>query len=395
MKKLKSAMVISTLCMSLFSHYNAVAQDIEIPLSSYDTIIGENGNFIDLNSDRFLLNQSEWFEIQAYVEAALSLPTTEAKMKSALSIPDEVPFTDFKALAEEYKNVYGTAYTWKNDIYPNIVDLSLGLSNYAGVHSALFSPLFDALINMRDNSDWATVEANRQVAIQLLKSMKQLATMNQDQVEEAKQKLLTFSADLDSQKIQLDGLVDTHSDYLADDGSKMKQDISSLNSRISTLNDNYDHYVTVAATAVTYAWFPMVAIPIMGVYGDKAEKARMERNRLQSELTTLEARFSHKEKVYASYQRSTTSINTISKDIEKVIPHVNKLKSHWQGINSDFDTVLSLIEISEGPSGINNALAMVASITTNANLGQVQDKWRNIAVKAQQFAQNAYIVPVK
>lgn len=395
MKCLKRKLVLSTLCLSLFGTCNmAIANEAISPLS-YDTIIGETSSFIDLKSDRFLLNQGEWFEIQAYVEAALGLPTNKAAMISMLTIPDDIEFNDFQALVNEYKKVYDTAYEWKSDIYPNVVDLSLGLANYADIHSAFFAPLLDALVKMRDNSDWRTVETNRQVAIQLLKTLQSMASTQQQKVEGVKSKLLKFSTNLASQKSQLDSLKDTHSLYLSDDGSTTKALIATKNAKITELNDDYDHYVTVAATAVTYAWCPLVAGPIMGVYGSKAENARMERNRIQGEMAGLQATLTHKEKVYASYQRSTNSINMISEDIKKVIPHINTLKAQWQAIGSDFETVISLLNGTQGPAGIENAMALVASITTNASLGQVQDKWADIADKARVFVQNAYIVPAK
>lgn len=395
MKCLKRKLVLSTLCLSLFGTCNmAIANEAISPLS-YDTIIGESNSFIDLKSDRFLLNQGEWFEIQAYVEAALGLPTNKTAMKSMLTIPDDIEFNDFQALVNEYKKVYDTAYEWKSDIYPKVVDLSLGLANYSDIHSAFFAPLLDALVKMRDNNDWTTVETNRQVAIQLLKTLQSMASTQQQKVEDVKSKLLTFSTNLSSQKKQLDSLKDSHSRYLDDDGSATKELIKTQNAKIAQLNDDYDHYVTVAATAVTYAWCPLVAGPIMGVYGSKAEDARMERNRIQGQMAGLQATLSLKEKTYASYQRSTNSINMISEDIQKVIPHINKLKTQWQAIGSDFETVISLLNGTQGPAGIENAMALVASITTNASLGQVQDKWADIADKARVFVQNAYIVPAK
>ncbi|MBN3494147.1 alpha-xenorhabdolysin family binary toxin subunit A [Vibrio neptunius] len=407
MKKIKQPLLLSTLCLSLITagaHASTSHQALspnsaeqQIGQISYDTILGENGAFIDLDTDEFVLNQKEWFQIQTYVEGALSLPITEASMKSAFDIADDVPFSNFKALMEQYGKVHAEAFYWKEDLYPDIVDLALSLSNYNDIQKYMIDPLSDQLTVILTKSisplpaDVQAVEQARQLSIAYLSALKNFSVNNQQKVEKASEDLLTFATKIEEQKLQLDVLKSTHSGYLEDDGSALQQRVNDLNNRIDQLNKDYDHYVTVAATAVTYAWFPAVAVPIMGVYGDKAEKARKLRNQLQDEAKVLEAQLSTTQKIYNSYSRSTESINIISSKIENAIPYVNKLKLHWQKMNTDFDSLIVALEAAESNTEILQSNAVLAAAGAMANTAVAEQNWNSISEKAKTFANNAYI----
>ncbi|MBW3695898.1 hypothetical protein EK599_09340 [Vibrio sp. T187] len=408
MKKLKQALTLSAISLSLISA-SVVANTYptgveaspstqqEISPITYQTIMGENGAFIDLETDDFILNQKEWFQIQAYVEGALALPITEASMKSTLSIPNDIPFSNFQALVEQYAKIHDNAFYWKKDLYPSIVNLSLSLANYTQIKDYMIQPLSNALNEMLSKAfsplpdDIAAVERNRKLAIAYLKSLQNFSTRYQNEVSTVGDNLLEFSAKLDTQKIQLDVLEGTHNGYLSDDGSALQQQVNDINARIKQLNDDYNHYVTVAATAVTYAWFPMVAVPIMGVYGDKAEKARKLRNELQNEVKDLQSQLTYTQKIYNSYHRSSESIDVISTKIENAIPHINNLKLNWQKMNADFSSLIAALDEAETNTEILKDDALLGAAGALANTAIAEMNWNNISEKAKAFANNAYI----
>ncbi|MDN2666611.1 alpha-xenorhabdolysin family binary toxin subunit A [Vibrio sp. 14N.309.X.WAT.E.F5] len=408
MKKITKTLVLSTISIGLLSSFaftsqaapvqiNQASAEQNIPQVTYDTIIGENGVFIDLDTDNFILKQQEWYQIQAYVEGALALPVTEASMKSTLSIPNDIPFSNFQALVEQYSNIHDTAFYWKKDLYPSIVGLSLSLANYAQIKDYMLNPLSDALNEMLAKAfsplpeDIEAVERNRKIAIAYLKSLQNFSMRYQQEVSDVGGNLLEFSATLDTQKLQLDVLEGTHNGYLSDDGSALQQRVNDINARITQLNKDYTHYVTVASTAVTYAWFPLVAGPIMGVYGDKAEKARKLRNELQSEVKELQEQLTYTQKIYNSYHRSSESIEIISQQIGNAIPHINKLKLNWQKMNADFTSLLVALEQAQDNADIMKDDAMLGAIGALANTTVAESNWSNISEKAKAFANNAYI----
>ncbi|MDH5903406.1 alpha-xenorhabdolysin family binary toxin subunit A [Vibrio sp. 10N.261.51.F11] len=408
MKKITKTLVLSSISIGLLSSFaftsqaapvqiNQASAEQNIPQVTYDTIIGENGVFIDLDTDNFILKQQEWYQIQAYVEGALALPVTEASMKSTLSIPNDIPFSNFQALVEQYSNIHDTAFYWKKDLYPSIVGLSLSLANYAQIKDYMLTPLSDALNEMLAKAfsplpeDIEAVERNRKMAIAYLKSLQNFSMKYQQEVSDVGGNLLEFSATLDTQKLQLDVLEGTHNGYLSDDGSALQQRVNDINARITQLNKDYTHYVTVASTAVTYAWFPLVAGPIMGVYGDKAEKARKLRNELQNEVKELQEQLTYTQKIYNSYHRSSESIEMISQQIENAIPHINKLKLNWQKMNADFTSLLVALEQAQDNADIMRDDTMLGAIGALANTTVAESNWSNISEKAKAFANNAYI----
>ena len=408
MKKITKTLVLSSISIGLLSSFaftsqaapvqvNQASAEQNIPQVTYDTIIGENGVFIDLDTDNFILKQQEWYQIQAYVEGALALPVTEASMKSTLSIPNDIPFSNFQALVEQYSNIHDTAFYWKKDLYPSIVGLSLSLANYAQIKDYMLTPLSDGLNEMLAKAfsplpeDIEAVERNRKMAIAYLKSLQNFSMKYQQEVSDVGGNLLEFSATLDTQKLQLDVLEGTHNGYLSDDGSALQQRVNDINARITQLNKDYTHYVTVASTAVTYAWFPLVAGPIMGVYGDKAEKARKLRNELQNEVKELQEQLTYTQKIYNSYHRSSESIEIISQQIENAIPHINKLKLNWQKMNADFTSLLVALEQAQDNADIMRDDTMLGAIGALANTTVAESNWSNISEKAKAFANNAYI----
>ncbi|MEZ8222645.1 alpha-xenorhabdolysin family binary toxin subunit A [Vibrio splendidus] len=408
MKKITKTLVLSSISIGLLSSFaftsqaapvqvNQASAEQNIPQVTYDTIIGENGVFIDLDTDNFILKQQEWYQIQAYVEGALALPVTEASMKSTLSIPNDIPFSNFQALVEQYSNIHDTAFYWKKDLYPSIVGLSLSLANYAQIKDYMLTPLSDALNEMLAKAfsplpeDIEAVERNRKMAIAYLKSLQNFSMKYQQEVSDVGGSLLEFSATLDTQKLQLDVLEGTHNGYLSDDGSALQQRVNDINARITQLNKDYTHYVTVASTAVTYAWFPLVTGPIMGVYGDKAEKARKLRNELQNEVKELQEQLTYTQKIYNSYHRSSESIEMISQQIENAIPHINKLKLNWQKMNADFTSLLVALEQAQDNADIMRDDTMLGAIGALANTTVAESNWSNISEKAKAFANNAYI----
>ncbi|MEZ8273762.1 alpha-xenorhabdolysin family binary toxin subunit A [Vibrio splendidus] len=408
MKKITKTLVLSSISIGLLSSFaftsqaapvqvNQASAEQNIPQVTYDTIIGENGVFIDLDTDNFILKQQEWYQIQAYVEGALALPVTEASMKSTLGIPNDIPFSNFQALVEQYSNIHDTTFYWKKELYPSIVGLSLSLANYAQIKDYMLTPLSDALNEMLAKAfsplpaDIEAVERNRKMAIAYVKSLQNFSMKYQQEVSDVGGNLLEFSATLDTQKLQLDVLEGTHNGYLSDDGSALQQRVNDINARITQYNKDYTHYVTVASTAVTYAWFPLVAGPIMGVYGDKAEKARKLRNELQNEVKELQEQLTYTQKIYNSYHRSSESIEIISQQIENAIPHINKLKLNWQTMNADFTSLLAALEQAQDNADIMKDNAMLGAIGALTNTTVAESNWSNISEKAKAFANNAYI----
>lgn len=406
MTVLKKKMIISAICIGLstacmaplsFANDNPYEDNVEIGHISYKTITGENGAFMDTDTDEFVLNQKEWFEIQSYVEGALGLPKTKQSMVKAFDIKDGVQFSDFEPLLTEYQSVYNSAYYWKNALYPHIVDLALSIGNYTDIQNYMLQPLanqFNVILSKSNSTypeDMAAVEQARQMSLAYLQMLANFSHLNQAKADNATRELLEYATQMEAQKAQLETLRATHAQYTEDDGSDLQARVNELNNRVKTLNEQYIDYVVISSTAVTYSWVPVIAIPIMGIYGDKAEKARKLRNELTKEVAELKEKLSTTQKVHNSYKKSVQSIDEISEKINAALPHVTALKLHWQKINVDFDSLITALTAAEKNAQLLNNNAFIAAIGAMANTSIAERNWKNISDKARAFANKAYV----
>lgn len=379
------------------------AQDDSIDPISHEAIVGDYGLFIDLETDNFLLHQEEWYTIQAYIEEALRLPITKASMISAFVIPEDVSFSTFEALLEQYVEVNETADNWSSNLYPEMVSLALELANYADVHTTFITPLVSALDKivdygdvMSENYNPVAAEQHRQTAIALLDILNTYASARGDAVDTVAVDLNTFASDLVEQGAQLEVLLGTHAEYLLDDGSELKVRIAEMKARISALNAEFDRLVTIAATTPTYAWvFPfgtMAGGAVAGIYGARAAEVGDQINQLKDDLSDLKEELTYKENIYISYNQAYDSVVGIEGKIKDADENVQKLRLHWQTMNIQFESIIDALDSAGGTNGLNNILPYVAGLLTDLHLATIQDNWSVISTMATEFSQNAYIV---
>lgn len=382
-------------CLSL-SVANA-SEEITINPIDYDTIIGEGNTFIDVGSEEFVLTKNEWAEIQMYAHQAVSLPSSEMAMRSAFMLEPHISFSQFEGLLSEFIKISNTGDSWNRSLYPEIVDLALNLANYSEIHVAYLEPLFEILGEIKKGSlpgpfkkSKEELEDLRQTAIVLLQLLKDFSQERKLEVVEKESDLKDFAADLSAQSAQLDTLYHTYSEYLTDDGSVLRQEIDILKNRIGDLNDRIsDAYRDIGLSALGGP----ISIGVVGaIRGTEIEGYKDLRNQLEDEMIALRKKLNTKEALYLAYGKAENSIEEIDKSIEAALPHVQKLKTHWQDLTKDFDAILKQIDVADSERGIKNTVALAAAVVTNTAVTKVNDKWSDVSRKAKAFAQNAYVV---
>lgn len=403
---MKKTFLLSSICLSLIStgvnatlFNNGPSKQINTTIEkiSVKAITADDGVFIDTDSDEFLLERKEWQQIKAYVESALKLPTTEAAMRSLFKIhSDEVEFSRFEAVLDQYKDIKSSARHWDTALYPDIVSLALSLGNYNNIRERFTQPLTDNLniiINKAfstDDESQKELEKARQLAIVYLSTLKSFSEQYQNQAAKAHSDLLEYATQMEEQRQQLQVLLDTHGQELENDGSALKEKLTTLNDEITKLNAEYDHYVAVSASAVVYVWAPMFSLPVMGAFGKYAEDVRYKRNRILEEVEVLSQKLSTREKIYASYDASAKSIDQIHTKLNEALPHVNNLKLHWQKINTEFDSLILALKNASGEGSILQSDSFLGAAHTLANTATIESNWSEISRKAKRFAENAY-----
>ncbi|MGR6871117.1 alpha-xenorhabdolysin family binary toxin subunit A [Pseudomonas sp. HK3] len=380
-----------------------------------NAVLGESSEtgdtlFIDVESSDFVLSQKEWFVIQAYTDSALALPTTQAALESSLRFGDSVTFdAHYQGLLEEYIAIHATGEDWNTNIYPSIVDLALNLANYKDIHLIFLKPLLDKMAVISNGLADATIieftqgkESQAYIdAIQAVRSqfpavksylniLNILSTGKLNEVENAKQSLLTFATSLKEQSLSLDTYSTTFSDLLNQDNTQTIRDrIDQINAEIRSINDTIaTKKRDVGLTAIGGGISLLIG---GGILGAQIENLKSEVNSLENEKSELTGDLAHAVALYASYGAASISVSEIDEKIEAAIPYIDTLKLHWQSVSSTFDALNTVITLAEGSNGIDNLDTAIAGFSTSGLADAADTNWKTISDQARAFAQNAYV----
>ncbi|QFI37816.1 alpha-xenorhabdolysin family binary toxin subunit A [Moritella marina ATCC 15381] len=390
---------ISLLALSIVGSTLLHAQTVsEIPPLDYDTIQGDfegDSLFLDTGSDTSLLSTTEWYQIQAYATAAISLPTTEASLRTLTKFPASDAFTyEYQNLLSEFTSINQSGHDWNSNIYPSIVDLALQLANYGDIHPQLILPLMNQLTQLQQNALVFNLDAaatNRDAALSFLNVLKNFTHIQQQATTKAVENLKQFAADVEAQKAQLDVIEGDFSTLLNSDS------ISTLRHNISLLNDEIAGYRDDLSEAKRNIGLCAIGGPLVLTICGSIEGARKVRldnliADIDNQINAANASLEHAVNLGASYEIAHSNINDMLTHIENALPQLKKVQLHWQGLESDFDSLTTSLNSLDSEDALRNANLLVAGIVSSPLAGTVGPKWLEISNKARQFAQNAYVI---
>ncbi|PKG39118.1 alpha-xenorhabdolysin family binary toxin subunit A [Psychromonas sp. Urea-02u-13] len=390
---------MSLLALSIVGSTCLYAQSItEIPPLDYDTIQGElegDSLFIDTGSDTSLLSTTEWYQIQAYATAAISLPTTEASLRTLTKFPVNDAFTyEYESLLTEFTNIHRSGNDWNSTIYPGIVDLALQLANYGDIHPQLILPLMDQITQLQTNAimgNLTVAATNRDAALSFLGVLQSFTSAQQQATSNAVEELKQFAADVEAQKAQLDVIEGNFSTLLN------SETISTLRENVRLLNQEIAGYRSDLSEAKRNIGLCAIGGPLVLTICGSIEGARKVRlDNLIAEVNTqindANANLEHAVNLGASYELAHSNINEMLIHIENALPQLKKVQLHWQSLESDFDSLTTSLSSLDSEDALRNANLLVAGIVSSPLAGVVGPKWKEISSKARRFAQNAYVI---
>ncbi|NQZ93202.1 MAG: alpha-xenorhabdolysin family binary toxin subunit A [Moritella sp.] len=390
---------ISLLALSVVGSTLLHAQTItEIPPLDYDTIQGDiagDSLFLDTGSDTSLLSTTEWYQIQAYATAAIALPKTEASLRTLTKFPADDDFSyEYQNLLTEFTNINQSGHDWNSNIYPSIVDLALQLANYGDIHPQLILPLMNQLTQLQQNAlafNLSAAATNRDAALSFLGVLKNFTTIQQQATTKAVEDLKQFAADVEAQKAQLDVIEGDFSTLLSSDS------ISTLRNNINLLNSEIAGYRSDLSEAKRNIGLCAIGGPLVLTICGSIEGARKVRldnliEDVNNQINAANASLEHAVNLAASYEIAHSNINEMLTHIENALPQLKKVQLHWQGLESDFDSLTTSLNSLDSEDALRNANLLVAGIVSSPLAGVVGPKWQEISTKARRFAQNAYVI---
>jgi hypothetical protein len=148
---------------------------------------------------------------------------------------------------------------------------------------------------------------------------------------------------------------------------QLEDDISEKNSRIEQLKADYDKYVGLAFTGAAGG---IIGLAITGgIFGDKAERARKEKNQLIDEVRLLQDQVSGKKALQKAIENLKADFSDIGTRMVDAEMALNNLEFMWS-------TMLSQIESSAQQFGkINDAASLLSFVV---DFKTVINPWRPV-----------------
>lgn len=341
----------------------------------------------------FLLSKPEWASIQAYVNNAQILPTTDDEFRNSIRAPNSFDLTDFRALIDAYTLIVQQTRTWRDDTFPSSVNLADRIYQYGNAKVPVYYPAINEVIAKLE-ADLDDQAAQTSLAA-LLQSLQQTAQAFADEADVVQLAVKTFADETQANKATLIG---PNGDaglqkYYNDKYGKASAEVQTLLEEISAQRliataamEEYQQDVTIAATTPTYVWwFPIgtiAAAVVAGVYGDKAVKALDRARAANDQIDRLEGELAMNARLMLYINNASVGMTSISTALVSALPVIQALQGAWSAMASDLGRIVEIID-----QDIGAALPAIAGL----GVDQAMRAWQAVAAAANSFRLTAVI----
>jgi hypothetical protein len=167
----------------------------------------------------------------------------------------------------------------------------------------------------------------------------------------------------------------------------LRTELDELTKGLPERQARYHHYVTVAATTVTYAWIPLFGWiaggAVAGTYGSaaKAEKDAIDKD--VSRIAEITRTLGTQERQIAILVRATNGLESMVESFTRVLPVVQHTQGIWAAIDSDLGELSKAVLQASDPE-----LASLLELSLEAEVAG----WRDVAAKAADYLRHAEVV---
>ncbi|NKY25884.1 alpha-xenorhabdolysin family binary toxin subunit A [Nocardia gamkensis] len=341
----------------------------------------------------FTLSRAEWIRIQAYVQEALVLPTTQTQFRNNLGSGAPSDLSDFTKLIDAYQEINKHVTTWRESIYPATISLASDINDYGSNKAPIYyPPIKDLAQKLTDNPNDQQAKDKLKAILDVLKkdadTRVQKATAVTAQIHQ-------FAKDTETDKTTMvgtggdGGLVAYYTGKYGEaskDVAEITKQIADAKAVLKAANDEYNHDVVVAATTPTYAWLGLpgfiAASVVAGVYGSRAIEALHKIDAAKALINSLESKYAAYANLMHAVESAKDSSTTIGQDLTAVLPVIQKIEGVWGAISSDLETIRTMID---------KNIEQVPPIIMDLGVDAAIRKWAAVASEADSFRVNAYV----
>ncbi|CAD6445217.1 07b06209-cfd8-402b-a3dc-9f09734075db [Sclerotinia trifoliorum] len=372
------------------------------PAASDDSLFEPKG--LTASDGKYVLDHAGISSLLRYVWSGVLLPTTKDEYLTRTGVASS-HYDHVKKYIDPLLLAYAPCKThctnFKNTTYPSIVALSHSVKDFAGSAGGKEDGSYYAAIIAAGKT--LSIELKKPVAQQdsstiddARETIKELIDAQLIAIDELKQialtavnNLHTFEEQCQADRISLNGQDKIITDALTGDSGdivEIQAAITANKAELSKDQSEYDEDVTIASTAVTYAWcWPIgtiVAATIMGVYGARAVEMQGKINGLKGLLADEDDQIKADKALVADLTLMKADLETLISMIGPAIRAIEGMSSVWENIALDLQSVR---DYTQEKSGV--GLPAVQKVNQNSIINQ----WNNLYTKVDNYLDMAYV----
>ena len=168
----------------------------------------------------------------------------------------------------------------------------------------------------------------------------------------------------------------------------LREEMDGLVANLGGKQEKYHHYVTVAATTVTYAWIPLfgwiVGGTVAGTYGRAAVLEKEGIDKDVGRIAEITRNLTAQDHQLAILMRAAKGLEGMAGSFGRVLPVLQHTQGIWDAIHSDLGALF------ERRQGMADAAAFAALL--ELELQVVVEGWREVAAIADDYLRHAEVL---
>lgn len=168
---------------------------------------------------------------------------------------------------------------------------------------------------------------------------------------------------------------------------RLRTELDELSKKMPERQAQYHHYVTVAATTVTYAWIPffgwIAGGAVAGTYGRAAVVEKEGIDRDAGRIAEITQTLTKQEHQIAILTRATNGLESMGGSFARVLPVIQHTQGIWGAIKSDLAALFKLLEDASDTSEFAAMLGLELQVAASG--------WKDVADKAADYLRHAEV----
>jgi hypothetical protein len=365
----------------------------------------------DMQSGPSVLSRDEWLRLCAFTDQAIYFkPTTEKMLRDEIRLPFSEPLLpEFLDTIRKYVRLKQYCQTFEDKINPGTRDLAADIVRYARATASTYDALIRAIQESAGGavsigSEKALEELSRQwrsshPSPQALKAkndfVKYIGVLKQD----AEKRAATANELHGEMKVFHKNLKASNSEFVTDARNyeklfgalnprvqKLKADLDLIQLQLNQMRKQEGDMVIVLETAPLYLAIPLfgpffMSGVLLGVGGALANL----RNQIYTKIQEAEAinnELGPQLKFMALYKHGQDSTGATAKEIEAVLPLVERLKNAWATLTSDLNDLSRRLLADASQNSLTGDWDVA-----NLRLETAKTTWQDLKIQAQQYLQ--------